>query len=480
MYGAPNSRKARLVNDMKMKHILKHASATLGIAALLLGAASIAPSTSWMGSAAMADDGGGGDGGDGGDGGGVGNGVGVGPGAGAGILGKKRRGRFRANRFFRQFLPRTNRRYQRRRRATTPAQVQRVETRESEDIIGINLSIATRLWLRRENWQVRSHQAYANIGIEVTRIQVADDDNQPAVLQRLRERFPAEHFAVNALYVPAAASCGDEKCYGQKLVDWSSDTASCGQKLRIGIVDTSIDRKAPVLKNSKISTRQFHPKAQPSDTVHGTAIAALLVGRKGDNFGGMLPKAQLFAAEVFRKSEDGSDVTNATSIAAGLDWLAGRRVSHVNLSLSGPKNKLLEAAIAGIAARDIVLVAAAGNNGPVGAASYPAAYTQVIAATAVDADLRPYRLANRGDYIDLAAPGVRIWTPQEGGDGQYHSGTSMAAAFTTAILAQLRIGADGGTLSKDELSSLDLIDDIGPEGHDHTYGYGLIKLRGGC
>ena len=225
----------------------------------------------------------------------------------------------------------------------------------------------------------------------------------------MRDRFPAEHFAVNAIYVPAAASCGDERCYGQKLIAWSNNDASCGHNLRVGIVDTAIDRKAPVLKKSRISTKRFHTNAQLSDTAHGTAIASLLVGRKNESFGGMIPKAQLFAADVFhKKSEDGNDVTNATSITAALDWLAGRRVTHINLSLSGPENKLLEAAVAGISARDVVMVAAAGNNGPVGPASYPAAYRQVIAATAVDADLRPYRLANRGDYIDLAAPGVRI------------------------------------------------------------------------
>ncbi len=471
--------KINAVSDMTMKTLLKHICAALGTTIVLLGAASVAPSTNWFGATAMADDGGGGDGGDGGGGGGGGGGIGPG-GGGAGILNNKRRGRFRADRFFRQFLPRRNRRIQRRRRATPPVQVQRPDTRESEDIIGINLSIATRLFLRRENWPVRSHQAYGNIGIEVTRIQVQDDADAAAVLQSLRDRFPAEYFAVNAIYVPAAASCGDERCYGQKLISWSNNDASCGQNLRVGIVDTAIDRKAPVLKKSRISTKRFHTSAERSDTAHGTAIASLLVGRKDENFGGMIPKAQLFAADVFHKSEDGNDVTNATSITAALDWLAGRRVTHINLSLSGPENKLLEAAVAGIAARDVVMVAAAGNNGPVGPASYPAAYKQVIAATAVDADLRPYRLANRGDYIDLAAPGVRIWTPQTGGDGEYHSGTSMAAAFTTAILAQLRIGADGGTLSEEDIASFDLVDDIGPEGRDQTYGYGLIKLRGGC
>src|SRR3546814_9491455 len=81
------------------------------------------------------------------------------------------------------------------------------------------------------------------------------------------------------------------------------------------------------------------------------------------------------------------------------------------------------------------LVAAAGNEGPHAAPVFPAGYPSVLAVTAVDASLQPYRHANRGDYIDLAAPGVDVWSARRGQGGRYNSGTSFAAPFVAAAAA---------------------------------------------
>ncbi len=82
----------------------------------------------------------------------------------------------------------------------------------------------------------------------------------------------------------------------------------------------------------------------------------------------------------------------------------------INMSFSGPANRVLERLIAHAAESGIGLVAAAGNGGPGAAPAYPAAWPQVIAVTAVDAREHIYRQANQGPYVALAAPGVNIWT----------------------------------------------------------------------
>ena len=87
-----------------------------------------------------------------------------------------------------------------------------------------------------------------------------------------------------------------------------------------------------------------------------------------------------------------------------------RGVQVTNLSLSGPPNALLEQLLRRLAEGGIVIVAAAGNEGPKAGPAYPAAYADVIAVTAVDRMKRPYRRAGRGEHIDLSAPGVDIWT----------------------------------------------------------------------
>jgi subtilisin family serine protease len=86
----------------------------------------------------------------------------------------------------------------------------------------------------------------------------------------------------------------------------------------------------------------------------------------------------------------------------------------------------------------MVFVAAAGNGGPDAPSAFPAAYEEeVIAVTAVDRNQRVYDQANRGRYIDVAAPGVRIWTALPHGQAGVQSGTSFAAPFVTAIVASI-------------------------------------------
>jgi subtilisin family serine protease len=85
----------------------------------------------------------------------------------------------------------------------------------------------------------------------------------------------------------------------------------------------------------------------------------------------------------------------------------------------------------------MIFVAAAGNNGPKAAPVYPAAYPDVIAVTATDEDDTLYAKANRGEYIFIAAPGVDIVAPGLKGGYGLSSGTSMAAAHGSGVVALL-------------------------------------------
>ena len=75
-----------------------------------------------------------------------------------------------------------------------------------------------------------------------------------------------------------------------------------------------------------------------------------------------------------------------------------------------------------------MLIAAAGNAGPNSPPLYPAADPNVIAVTATDTEDRLFSGANRGNHIAVAAPGVEILVPGTGGNYQFTTGTSVAAA----------------------------------------------------
>ena len=107
------------------------------------------------------------------------------------------------------------------------------------------------------------------------------------------------------------------------------------------------------------------------------------------------------------------------------------------MSLAGPKDAFLGKTVREMSAEGVVFVAAAGNGGPAAAPSFPAAYDEVIAVTAVDRRLKSYVYATRGSHIDLAAPGVEIWAALPGGREGTLTGTSFAAPYVTAVIAAM-------------------------------------------
>lgn len=147
------------------------------------------------------------------------------------------------------------------------------------------------------------------------------------------------------------------------------------------------------------------------------------------------------------------------------------------MSLSGPDNAVLAKAIELTAGKKIGLVAAAGNDGPKAKAVFPAAYDKVIAVTAVDLEKRPYRRANRGDYIDLAAPGVGVWAAASVAGARPKSGTSFAVPFVTAAMALARSQAPEADVQKLLMSQAE---DLGETGKDDVFGYGLLNARSIC
>ena len=91
--------------------------------------------------------------------------------------------------------------------------------------------------------------------------------------------------------------------------------------------------------------------------------------------------------------------------------------------------------LAALRQKGIVLIAAAGNEGPRSPPLYPAADPEVIAVTATDSEDNLYDHANRGSYIAVAAPGVAILVDSTEGSYQVRTGTSFAAPLVSGIAA---------------------------------------------
>lgn len=155
-------------------------------------------------------------------------------------------------------------------------------------------------------------------------------------------------------------------------------------------------------------------------------------------------------------------------------------IKVVNLSLTGPDNLILHQAVRAASSKGTILIAAAGNGGPKSKPVYPAAYEDVIAVTAVDSARNPYRRAVRGHHIDLAAPGVSVWTAASISGARQKSGTSFAAPFVTAGASVLLASRPELTAKEIRAELLEAAEDMGAPGKDSIFGWGLLNVRELC
>ena len=243
--------------------------------------------------------------------------------------------------------------------------------------------------------------------------------------------------------------------------------------LRIGIIDSSVDQTHAAFSQSSITTRRFVDNETPPN-FHGTAIASIIASNDPSALG-LAPRAELFAAEVFDQTAEQGEFASTVSLIKALNWLVTQEVSVVNISLAGPPNQLLETALARVRERGVLAIAAAGNGGPMAQPMYPAAYPQVVAVTATDRRGRAFRLANRGEYVDIAAPGVNVRHALAGGGYASSSGTSYAVPFVTVAAARLLHSNSEPTEMLDALYAGTL--DIGAPGRDKIYGYGQLQFQ---
>jgi subtilisin family serine protease len=148
----------------------------------------------------------------------------------------------------------------------------------------------------------------------------------------------------------------------------------------------------------------------------------------------------------------------------------------INVSLVGPPNRLLDAAVASLTRRGFLVVAAVGNDGPSAPPLYPAAYEGVVGVTGLDARRRALPEAGRGPQVDFAAPGAGLAAASARGGYASVRGTSYAAPFVAALLAR-RLAQPDPALARGALEALaGEAADLGTKGPDPVFGRGGVAL----
>lgn len=356
--------------------------------------------------------------------------------------------------------------------------------------------------------KVKSSRSFDVIGTTVTQLVVPPHLDIAQARAALQQAAPNSALSFNQQYrlypqakgdgsqvsqEPARATggCTPDRCYGAQTIGWQGELGSCARDLKIGVIDTGIDGSHPALSHDpgRISYGVIGPeKRAPGNDLHGTGVLALLAGDPRSSTPGLVPRAKFFVADIFFADENGLPVSTTMHLLEALDWMERMQVQIINLSLSGPSDDLVKAAIAkmsrtrtvdGTTRSGTIFIAAAGNGGPGAPPSYPAAYSEVVAVTAVGKDLRSYRRANQGDYIDIAAPGVDIWTALPNGRQGFQTGTSFATPYVTAVIASVYRSLPRVHTKTAVLQRLP-VHDLGIPGPDRVYGRGLVNAPASC
>ena len=269
-------------------------------------------------------------------------------------------------------------------------------------------------------------------GLALTVLRLADTAQTAAILAMLRTIDPEGIYDFNHIYLNSAASNTVERPPAGAGPDAGSGNPlrHQGAAIRIGLIDSGVDASHSVFHASLV--HQWGCNDTPHPAMHGTAVAALMVGQS-ERFRGVVPGAILYAADIYCDSATGG---SAEQIAQALAWFAREKVAVINLSLVGPPNQALERMVAAMVRRGHLLVAAVGNDGPAAAALFPASYPGVVGVSAVDPKRQPLPEAGRGPQVMFAAPGSNMMSAAIGSPAYRQvRGTSFAAPIVAALLA---------------------------------------------
>ena len=285
----------------------------------------------------------------------------------------------------------------------------------------------------------------------------------------------AFNFPVFAPTPPAAEGESGNSGFADSTLDWlgvPENNSDWGEGIKVAVLDTALV-ESEALRNSLVDTVRLVDQASGEEPLsHGTAVASL-ISSSDPQARGIAPAADLLSIAVLDSNGSSSSFTVAQGILEAVD----RGAQIVSLSLgSFGDSRVLREAVRYAASKDVVLVAAAGNDS-LQQVPYPARYDEVLAVTAVDSRSRRASFSNVGPEIDLGAPGVQVRALR--GDNKYiaASGTSFAAPIVSGMLAAI-MSFDSSVSPQNAVDALlSYTDDVGLPGQDPIFGSGILNAR---
>ena len=325
---------------------------------------------------------------------------------------------------------------------------------------------------RRGGMELVEYENFPLIGATIGLFRITDGDSVGVKRRAFAAVAGVRNVQFNFRYLlqdTRPATEGDPAQYAvSKLKLPQAHMLAHGMNVTIAVIDSGIDASHPELANTIADTFDALGSKEGAH-VHGTGIAGAIAAH--GRLMGSAPEARIIAIRAFGSTPGGAE-SSSYIIIKGLNYAVLHGAQIINMSFAGPKDMLIERGIAATAARDVLLVAAAGNAGPKSPPLFPAANPNVIAVSGTDAQDRLFTASNRGVHIALAAPGTDIFLPAPDQKYQMTSGTSFSAAYVSGIAALLL--ERNPTLKPNEVRAIltSTARDLGAPGKDELFGYG--------
>jgi len=323
------------------------------------------------------------------------------------------------------------------------------------------------------NLQLEVFTPSATLGTPLVRMRITDNRPVVAVLQALAQDPRVRASQPNYVYRLSAGAGAPASGLPQYALDMihARDALARLNATRtplVAVIDTGIDEGHPDLAGAVREHFDAVGDGQWDAAAHGTSIAGI-IGARGQ-LQGVDPQASLLSVRAFPAGDGATAEATSLALVRGIDWALAQNADVINMSLAGPPDQFVDAAVERAMAAGVIIVAAAGNGGPDAPPAFPAAVKGVVAVTATDDKDALFAGANRGSYISLAAPGVDIMSDAPGGGVALATGTSQAAAHVSGVLALLRTASP-------QLSPADALKLLGRTARGHGkdgFGAGLV------
>ncbi|MFF4233935.1 type VII secretion-associated serine protease mycosin [Streptomyces sp. NPDC001820] len=272
---------------------------------------------------------------------------------------------------------------------------------------------------------------------------------------------------------------------------------STGKGVRVAVIDTGVDIKNPQLtravdvksgrnlmdKNIKDDNGDKIARGKENGTTdvvgHGTKVAGIIAARpaKGTGFVGLAPDATIIPLQ----QNDAEGHGTAETLAGAIREAIRARADVINISQDTANavepTPVLKRAVDDALAKEIVIVASAGNDGLGGNVkkTYPASYDGVLAVASSDRNNERASFSQSGDFVGIAAPGVDMVSTVPGGGHCADNGTSFSAPYVAGIAALIKSKhAKDKWTGKQIVAQIQQTAERSTAGHDRLVGWGVV------